>query len=680
LKKRIIKTQVKVLPKEIRGEVKGYPGFKKVTVISKGDTTLGFGPTGQLQNIYEKLMAGRLHKPLKKKLGDAAPRQLSPDTKIVMAALKKYHAELKALEGKMKLEEPQFQPIRELITQKTVNNLMNQVRDCPVLSNWETYPARKALAQLFEGKIPAPSGQAYLKDVFGKDFVNEMMKKQALWLKVKEAGIMAVNFPKAIKASYDLSAPLRQGIFMIRRFRQWIPAFKDMFKYFGNKKAYHESMLAIRRHQNYKLAKDNGLVLTDLGHITSREEAFMSPWAEKIPGVGASSRAYTGFLNDFRFGVFKQFVEKGKQLGLLKDPKYLKSATKYINHATGRGHLLGLEGAATELNTVFFSPRLVMSRLQLINPVFYIRLEKNVRKEALKDLAGFASLGLMTVGLMKLGGADVETDPRSADFLKIRVENKRFDIFGGFQQPVRTMAQMITGEIKSSTTGEILTLGEGYRATTRLGVAGKFLQYKLSPASSFGVALLTSQATMGGKLDVPTEVGRLFAPMVAADMVEVFNEDGFKGLPLATPAFFGVGLQTYGGVSTYDLAGRHYKTLNTELTRLKTSMGFPSTSVYGQPLSNSEYKRFKTVAGKEIARKLENIMKASFYKNADDDTKRHLIDKIIDFSKEKIKRKMFKRYKLIQEQAVRIRKATYKPVQESRELAKEQLKHILKEK
>jgi hypothetical protein len=554
---------------------------------------------------------------------------------------------------------------------------MNEVRDCPVLSNWETYPARKALAQLFDGVLPTPSGQAYLKDVFGKEFVDAMLTNKAIWAKVKETGIMAANFPKAIKSSMDLSAPLRQGIFMIRRYKQWMPAFKDMFKYFGSKEAYHEGAMNIRRHQNYKLAKDNKLTLTDLGNITNREEAFQSPWAEKIPGVGASSRAYTGFLNKLRFDVFNEFVKKGKQLGLLDDPKYLKTAAKYINHATGRGHLLGFEGAATELNTVFFSPRLIMSRLQLINPAFYVHLEKNVRKEALKDLAGFASLALMVGGLAKKAGLGVEVDPRSADFMKIRVGNKRYDILGGFQQPIKTMAQMITGEIKSTTTGEILTLGEGYRATTRLDVATRFLKFKLSPISSFGVALLTGQATMGGKVDIPTEVGRLFAPMVAEDMFEVFNEEGLKGLPLATPAVFGVGLQTYGGTSTYGLAGRHYKILNTELTRLKMSMGFPSTSAYGQPLTNAEYKGFKSRAGKEIAKALETVMKVSFYKKANDNAKRHILDKVIDHTKEDVKRRMFKRYKLIQEQATAIRKATHKPVRKSRELAEEQLAHIL---
>ena len=679
----------------------------------KKSTTLGFGPVGQLQNIYEKVMAGRVHKPLRKKLGDAIPHKHSPDAQIVMDALKKvrplsrkqqelhslergkrlgeairlrgvtsgehgYYAELAALKGK--LEKVQFEPIRKLITQKNVNNMMNEIRDCPILSNWETYPARKALRELFYGKIPTPGGQVLLKDVFGGKFVDAMLAQRTLWKKIKDTGIMAINLPKAIKSSYDLSAALRQGIFMIRRHKQWMPAFRDMFKYFGNKGAYHESMLNIRRHRNYKLAREHKLALTDLGSLTTREEAFQSPWAEKIPGVGASARAYTGFLNQLRFDVFNDFVRKGKRLGLLDNPKYLKTAAKYINHATGRGHLLGLEGAATELNAGFFSPRLIMSRLQLVNPVFYVGLEKQVRKEALKDLFAFAGLSMTVAGLAKMAGCDIEVDSRNADFMKIRVGNKRYDILGGFQQIIRASAQFITGEIVSSTTGKTLTLGEGYKPMTRLGVAGRFLQYKLSPVASFAVTMLTGQATMGGKADIPTEIGRLFVPMAAQDMYEVYNDEGLSAIPLATPAFFGVGLQAYGGVSTYDLAGRDFKRLNTELTRLKTSMGFPSTSAYGQPLSNKEYKQFKTRAGKEIARSLENIMNADFYKKVNDDAKRHILDKVIDNTKEDVKRRMFKRYRLIQERATEIRKVTYKPILESRQLAKKQLKHIVGEK
>ena len=711
LKKGVIETQTKILPKTIRGEVKGYPGYAKVTVVGEKGVTLGFGPTGELQNIYEKLMAGRLHKPLKKKVGDAIPRTISPDTKIIMTALKKikplstkqkeiysiergkrlteaiklrgttsgergYHTELKALKGPM--EHLEFEPIRKLVTQKTVNNLMNEIRDCPILSNWETYPARKALAQILQGSMPTEGGQTLLRDVFGKKFVDELARNKALWLRVKEAGIMAVNFPKAIKSSYDLSAPLRQGVFLLRRYKQWLPAFRDMFKYFGSKEAYHEGALGIRRHHNYKLAKEHKLALTDLGSITSREEAFMSSWAEKIPGVGASARAYTGFLNQLRFDVFNDFVKKGQQLGLLKNEKYLKAATKYINHATGRGHLMGLEGAATELNAVFFSPRLIMSRLQLINPVFYVKLEKHVRKEALKDLFAFTGLTCSVGALAKMAGLDVETDPRSADFMKIKVGNKRFDTLGGLQQTVRTVAQFTAGEVISTTTGKTLTLGEGYKPMTRLGVAGRFLQYKLAPVSSFAVTLLTGQATMGGKLDVPTEIGRLFAPMAAQDMYELYDDEGLSAIPLAVPAFFGVGLQTYGGVSTYGLSGKDYRALNTELSRLKTSLGFPSTSVYGQELTNKEYKVFKNKAGKEIARSVENIMKASFYKKTDDDGKRHIIDKVIDHTKEKVRRELFRKYMFVQQRATAIRKATYKPVQESRKMAKEQVSKLMK--
>lgn len=673
----------------------------------KKGTTLGFGPTAYLQNVYDKLIAKRLHKPLKKKLGDGAEHILSPTASKVMKAVKAakpvrgkqealyeigrakklakamavgkrtagehgYHAELAALKGKM--EVAKYKSVRGVIKQDEVNTLMDEIKNCPVIGHWDAYPCRKGLAKMLDGTVPTEGEIRLLEDVFGRKFVGAVLKKRDLFKRLTELGIQAINFPKAIKASYDLSAPLRQGVFLLRRYKQWLPAFKDQFKYFGSKRAFEESQVAIRRHGNYKLATKNGLVLTDIKKgLTNREEAFQSPWAEKIPGIGASSRAYTGFLNQLRFDVFSDFVKKGRQLGLTKDPKYLKCAAKYINHATGRGHLLGMEGAATELNAVFFSPRLIMSRLQLVNPAFYVGLEKNVRKEALKDLFAFTGIAMTVGGLAKMAGLDVEVDPRSADFMKIKADSKRYDIMGGLQQVVKTSAQFLSGEVKSSTTGEVLTLGEGYKPLTRLGVASRFLQYKLSPVASFAVSLLTGQATMGGKVDIPVEIGRLFVPMAAEDMREIYDEEGLAGIPMAFPVLFGVGLQTYGGLTSFDLKGRDYPALNKELLRLKTSMGFPSTAAYGKELSGKEYRKFKTEAGRIIAKELTSTINKSFYKDVNDDAKRHIVDKTIDFNKEYVKRGMFPRYRLIQEQATKIRAATYVNVRKSREQAKKML-------
>ena len=139
--------------------------------------------------------------------------------------------------------------------------------------------------------------------------------------------------------------------------------------------------------------------------MTSREEAFMSNLAEKIPGFGhlarGSDRAYTGFLNKLRADVFDDLVSKAKLTGS-DNPNMAKDIATFVNAATGRGSLpAALEKAAPALNGVFFSPRLMASRLTLLNPVYYLnpKTDPFVRKEALKSLMGFAAVGSTVLGL-----------------------------------------------------------------------------------------------------------------------------------------------------------------------------------------------------------------------------------------------------------------------------------------
>jgi hypothetical protein len=426
--------------------------------------------------------------------------------------------------------------------------------------------------------------------------------------------------------------------------------------------------------------KEHKLALTELGtKLGAREEAFMSSWAEKIPlvgrGVKASSRAYTGFLNQLRADVFDDFVKKGTQLGI-KDPKFLKDAARFINTATGRGGLGQLEPAAVALNTFFFSPRLLTSRLQMLNPAFYANLQPQVRKEALKSLFAFAGTASTVAGLMALNGVDVGVDPRSADFMKLKSGNTRYDILGGFQQPIRLAAQLMSGEVISSTTGKTLTLGEGYKPLTRLGIAGRFLEYKEAPVISFATALLRGQTALGEKVDVPTEVANRFIPMAAQDVVDLYNEQGLEGLPMSVPAVFGVGVQTYGGVQSYGLKGKDYPQLNAELQRLKTSMGFPSTSVYGQELTNKEYKNLKKQTGLEIARELTRLLSMPSYIRADDDRRIRFIELKIDTAKEKTKRRMFPQKRQMSKMIATIKQRTPLKDEEARALAKKKLNSL----
>ena len=571
---------------------------------------------------------------------------------------KGFYAELGALKGKMTKVE--FASIRDKISQTDIDDLFDQVKMSQNLSEWDKLPARKGLAKMLGeegGVVPKKNEMDMMKEVFGNEFVKTIAEKRTLFAKMKEAGIQLLNVPRSIMASFDLSAPLRQGLFFVGKPKHFFSAFKSQFKVFGSERAFKALNSEIASRPTYKLMKQNKLALTDLGNLSNREEAFLSNWAEEIPlvgkGVRASSRAYTGFLNKMRADVFDDFVKQGEKLGI-DDPKFLKSAANFVNTATGRGGLGPLEKASVELSTIFFSPRLTMSRLNLINPIYYAKLEPTVRKEALKSLFSLAGIAATIGGLAKMGGADVNIDPRNADFMKLRFGNTRYDILGGFQQPIRTVAQVATGKIISSTTGEEMTLGEGYKPLTRVGVISRYFKYKMSPVASFAYALMEGRTAIGEKVDIPTEVANRFIPMVANDMYELYKEQGAKGIPMGIPAIFGVGSQTYGGVQSYGMKGKEYPELNDELNRLKMSMGFPSTSAFGYELTNKEYKEYKKTSGKMIADILNDIIKDEFYLSLEDKDKKGIINKAVDKVKKKTKEKKFADKKIKQEIKKRI--------------------------
>ena len=461
-------------------------------------------------------------------------------------------SQLKALKGK--LPKAQFEGIRGKINQTDIDSLYNTIDKTEALSAFEKITTKRGLSKLFGetgGSVPTRGELDFLRKVFPEDFIKTVAEKRPFLQKFGETVGEVLNLPRSMMSSFDLSAPLRQGVFLVGRPKQWLPAFGNMFKFFFNEKSYKGLIDDIKARPTYDLMKQSKLALTDINaKLAGREEAFMSGLAEKIPlfgkGVRASNRAFGGFLNKLRADVFDDIVGKAKQQKIPMSAKATEDIAKFINAATGRGNLpAALERAAVALNATFFSPKLISSRLSLMDPSFYIRLDPIARKEALKSLLTFSGLASSVLMLAKAGGAEVNLDPRNSDFAKIRVGNTRYDILGGFQQFMRLAAQMVTGERVSSTTGVVTTSGEGFKPLTRKQILGRFIETKEAPVLSFVSRMLEGKGFAGEELNVPEEVSTRFIPMVAQDMFDLQQERGAEGVGMALPAFFGVGVQTY---------------------------------------------------------------------------------------------------------------------------------------
>uniref|UniRef100_A0A6M3K7I0 Uncharacterized protein n=1 Tax=viral metagenome TaxID=1070528 RepID=A0A6M3K7I0_9ZZZZ len=459
--------------------------------------------------------------------------------------------------GALKGELPKvaFESIRKELKQEDIDTLFDMVKATLHLNPWDKLTAREGLANLLGetgGKVPTESEIAKLHKVFGKEFTDTLLEKRPLIEKMKEAGLQIANFPRSIMASFDLSFGLRQGSFAAPRFRKaFFDSFKKQFSWFGSEKAFQENQKVIASNPNYSLAVESGVQFTEMDSLMGeREERFASQWAEIVPGVRQSARAYTGFANKYRMDIFDTLVQDAQKLGLnpQKDRDLSMKIAKFVNSATGRGSLGDFERSAVLLNAFFFSPRLMASRIgiltKLLDPRFYYKESPFIRKEFLKTALSWLGTGLTIMGIAKLMGAEVGDDPISSDFGKEKIGITRIDHWGGFQPYIRMLAQVISGKYKSSTTGKIMTLGEGYRPLTRLEILQRQVESKEAPVFSFITELLKGQTFEGKKINIPKAVGLRFVPMVVQDLYDIIK-DNPEATAVMLLAPFGVGVQTY---------------------------------------------------------------------------------------------------------------------------------------
>ena len=442
------------------------------------------------------------------------------------------------------------------LSEQEIDRVGELIEVHPDLRFFERLRAMDALRNAWHGTLPTPSELKLLRRALGPQITKASFNPTKLQ-RYKHVAYELTNMPRSLMASFDVSAPFRQGLVAFTT-NPILTArnLKPMMKYFGSEHGYQDLMRSIDARPNRDLYAKAKLAITDVEHaLTGREEQFMSNYAEALkikagtkrsgeqryigPGntVRRSGRAYTGFLVKTRADMFDYLVEQAAKDGHdITDEKFLKDLGNYINAATGRGNLGKLEGAAVALNSTFFSPRLMASRLTFLNPLGYHKLHPFVRQQKLK--AAFRLSG--TIGavlwLGAMAGAEVGLDPFNADFGKLKVGDTRFDISGGFAGYTRML-----GAVGMAMTGH----DPNRKAQDTLV---RFFRGKLAPVPATGVDVALHTDYSGYRTPkYTTEVRNLFIPLLVQDTMKVVANQESVGKIAATAgaSAIGVGVNTY---------------------------------------------------------------------------------------------------------------------------------------
>lgn len=356
--------------------------------------------------------------------------------------------------------------------------------------------------------------------------------------KVRDVAREALNVPKQLLTGFDLSATLFQGgvlasshpIISAR-------AFKESLRAFSSERKALEIDTALRNRPLAAEGEKAGLELTQLdGPLSAHEEHIRSNWAGKIPfgigkGVEASNRAFTTMLNVQRSMSFDKMAEGSPD----KSPEAQNAFANYVNVATGRGYTPAkMRAAVSAASNILWSPRLLISRFQLLAGQPLYRGTASSRKA----IAGEYAKSLIALGgvytIAALAGADVDKDPRSSAFGKIKLGNVYVDPLLGLSQVTHIISEVGTGE-KKNAKGDIVPLrapileegkGPKYGQASTADELFSFLRKKFSPTIGVPLDILAGKNVVGQPVtpaDLPQE---MLVPLAFQDVYKAMRDGG----------------------------------------------------------------------------------------------------------------------------------------------------------
>jgi|TARA_Y100000296_G_C5180124_1_gene264337 hypothetical protein len=335
----------------------------------------------------------------------------------------------------------------------------------------------------------------------------------------------------------------------------------------------------------------------------------------------------------FAKGVRKLEAEGKNPIDHKEDYKRLSNA---INTLTGRASLGRFDSISPELNALFFSVRFATSTFNKLNPFWYgvvLRDSENpgkpsvAQKMAISQMITYvATTTAFILAVQALGGEDdegenivqIETNPTSSDFGKLKIGNIRFDPWGGHMPWVNLISRMVSGEMKKSN-GKTVNLGEGDN-DTKFDKMVDFAVGKANPTVATGIRFLRASEEIdgvkrdkyGNEVSIEAELKKMY-PIYWQGIQEVIKENPEKGKELSYAltalGMLGINNQVYGLGEKYQFKS-YAKDVKSELSVKRNQFLRPNDKkVTDQKDLDANFNQFKTLHEQNYDELLDRIKK-----------------------------------------------------------------------
>lgn len=479
-------------------------------------------------------------------------RQINDFEKAAADAIREANKDPKKLEGLKKRYEKAAADIQERIAEGRF--------DPEHSSTWiEDVELKRKFPNEYKAALEAKKAVDNAKYQFEVEVLRDARSKHGKGKKFFDAIGDAVGTSKAIRAGIDLSSMFIQNIVpIISHPVDNVPNIGKAFVDMVSRRSFESRLAEWHNSKYWDLIQKSGLDVTEPKSFEAakKEEAFNRNLLDRdiiINGkhynigkytTAPFERHFTSLGNNIRVSAFLKIAEKMEREGktIETHEKEFQDVARMLNTQTGRGTLPEfIQKSTSVVNSVFWSPRLMASRLNILGlgdlihipsavtggkRGFYAGLEGSVRKRAMLDTVKFISAiaGVYAAASYFLG-AEADFDPRSVTFGDIKAPGSpiSYNLAGGFSQYIRFFATEGSGtKIKGAVKEDISDAkGQG-----RGDLVTRFLRGKVTPIVGVGINVVSGKDFLGRPVDYGKEALSLVTPLSADGLWSDMKKDG----------------------------------------------------------------------------------------------------------------------------------------------------------